>query len=157
MVFAKLLCSGVIYEHCLHEKLECMIVYCALLSVCASASPAISTLTISAFSLGSLMAMFLVQAAYYVYALTIQLQNKDQSSRWCHPCILCTQSQGENKENMEEKIYPQRSHIVYIGHNPRVVIMLTIYTVSTCLVWIKVHSISGEIEITSFAASGDGI
>ena len=110
LVFATLPCIGVIYEHCLHEKLECMIVYCAVLSVCTSASPAISTLTISTFSLGSLTAMFLVQAVYYVYTLTIQLQNKDRSSRWCHPCILCTQSQGEKKENTEVKIFPRRSH-----------------------------------------------
>ena len=50
------------------EKLECMIVYCAVRSVCTSASPTISTPTISAFSLGSLTAMFLVQATYYAHA-----------------------------------------------------------------------------------------
>ena len=54
------------------EKLECMIVYCAVLSVCTSVSPTISTPTISAFLIGSLTAMFLVQATYYAYALTIQ-------------------------------------------------------------------------------------
>ena len=54
------------------EKLECIIVYCAVLSVCTSASPAISTPTISAFSIGSLKAMFLVQLNCHAYALTIQ-------------------------------------------------------------------------------------
>ena len=38
---------------------------------CASASPTISTPTISAFLLGSLTAMFLVQVTYYGYTLTI--------------------------------------------------------------------------------------
>ena len=43
------------------EKLKCMIVYCAVLSVCTSASPKFSTPMISALSLQSLMAMLLVQ------------------------------------------------------------------------------------------------
>ena len=86
------------------EKIECMIVCCAVLSVCTSASPTISTPMISAFSLGSLTTMFLVQTTYNAYALTIQLQDKDWSSWWCHSCILCTQSQGERKEYIEVKI-----------------------------------------------------
>ena len=47
--------------------------------------------------------MFLVKATYYAYALTIQLQNKDRSSRWCHPCVLCTWSRGEKTDNTEVK------------------------------------------------------
>ena len=42
------------------EKLECMMVYCAMLSLCTSASPTLSIPTISAFLLGALTAMFLV-------------------------------------------------------------------------------------------------
>ena len=102
------------------ENLECTILYCAVASICTSASPTISTRAISAFSLGSLTAIFFVQATYYKYPLHIQLQNKDCSSHSCHFYILCTRSGGGKKEYTEVKFHPRRSYIVHIGHNPHV-------------------------------------
>ena len=62
--------------------------------------------------------MKIIQATYYAHGLTLQLQNKNRSSRWCHPCVIRTRSRGEKKENAEVKFYPQKSHVAYIRHNP---------------------------------------
>ena len=72
------------------EKLDGMVVYCAMLPVSSLAPPSLSTPPKCAILLGSLTATFLVPESDTSKTSNVQLQYKDKATHSCQTCILRT-------------------------------------------------------------------
>ena len=79
------------------EKLECLIVHGPMPSVSSSSFLSLATLTICTILLMFMTARLFANEVDYYKHFSMQWQNSDRGSRWCHSYIIGTQSGGERR------------------------------------------------------------